>query len=467
MGTKRRGQVMTAKYIEVMTNIQHRLDRGILHAGDKLPSVRQLAEELACSKNTIIKAYTELEKEHVIYSIAKSGYYVVTDVKQAKSSDNTIDFLSAGPDQTVLPYREFQHCLNQAIDQYKEELFTYSDPQGNVSLRKELVTYLQNLQVFTSPERLVIVSGSQQALNLFVSMPFPNGKKNILIEQPTYFGFIESAHLHGVQTFGIPLSMDGIDLEQLEYIFRNNDIKFFYIIPRFHNPLGHCYTNKEKKKIVELAEKYDVYLVEDDFLGDLDPDTKADPLFAFNPSGRVIYIKSFSKVFLPGLRVATVVLPPLMQHHFLRYKFSADFTSSALSQGALEIYLKSGMFETHLKKVQKLYDKKMKLLQTSFEEFLSSQVSFTTPTSGFYASVFLPQNVRAKRVVEKLVEHGVHMDDGARFYLPEYQHQNLLRLSISQVHEDDILRGVQKMAQCIQEIEKRKEQRIPNSIFRM
>ncbi|MBH9788289.1 PLP-dependent aminotransferase family protein, partial [Clostridioides difficile] len=96
-----------------------------------------------------------------------------------------------------------------------------------------------------------------------------------------------------------------------------------------------------------------------DFLGDLDPNKKADPFFSFNPTGRVIYIKSFSKVFLPGLRVATVVLPTIMTNHFLRYKFSADFNSSVLSQGALDIYLKSGMFNSHIKKIKELYVGKM------------------------------------------------------------------------------------------------------------
>ncbi|MGM9951374.1 MAG: PLP-dependent aminotransferase family protein, partial [Lysinibacillus sp.] len=300
---------MCAKYIDIMEEIRRRMVEGTLQAGSRLPSVRQLSEHFSCSKNTVIKAYEELEKGHFIYSIPKSGYYVVDVLPDAPDETGVIDFLSAGPDQNVMPYIDFQHCMNQAIEQYKEELFTYSDQQGLYSLRVQVVNYLQNLQVFTEPERVVIVSGSQQALNLLVSMPFPNGKNNILMEQPTYFGFIESVQLQQATTFGIELSMEGIDLERLEYIFRNNDIKFFYIIPRFHNPLGHCYTNREKKKIVELAEKYDVYIVEDDFLGDLDPDTKADPLFSFAPSGRVIYIKSFSKIFLPGLRIAAVVLP--------------------------------------------------------------------------------------------------------------------------------------------------------------
>lgn len=233
---------MDTKYNGIVKDIKNQLANGDLLAGSKLPSVRQLSEKFSCSKNTVIKAYDELEKEHLIFSVPKSGYYVVNEFQHLDNRRATIDFLSAGPDKNIMPYIDFQHCINQAIDTYKEELFTYSDQQGFYSLRVQLVKYLQSLQVFTEPERLFIVSGSQQALNLLVSMPFPNGKNNILIEQPTYFGFIESANLHSITTFGIDLSMDGIDFERLEYIFRNNDIKFFYIVPRFQNPLGHSYT---------------------------------------------------------------------------------------------------------------------------------------------------------------------------------------------------------------------------------
>lgn len=194
---------MDTKYDGIVKDIKNQLANGDLLAGSKLPSVRQMSEKFSCSKNTVIKAYDELEKEHLIFSIPKSGYYVVNEFQRIDSRRTTIDFLSAGPDKNIMPYIDFQHCINQAIDTYKEELFTYSDQQGFYSLRVQLVKYLQSLQVFTEPERLFIVSGSQQALNLLVSMPFPNGKKNILIEQPTYFGFIESANLHSITTFGI------------------------------------------------------------------------------------------------------------------------------------------------------------------------------------------------------------------------------------------------------------------------
>ncbi len=456
---------MHSKYINIMEEIKQQLADGSLIAGSKLPSVRQLSEHFSCSKNTIIKAYAELEKEHFIYSVPKSGYYVVNDFQKVADEMEVIDFLAAGPDKNVMPYVEFQHCMNQAINQYKEELFTYSDQQGLYPLRVQLVKYLQTLQVFTQPERLVVVSGSQQALNLLVSMPFPNGKNNILIEQPSYFGIIESINLHQVTTFGIELTMDGIDFDRLEYIFRNNDIKFFYVIPRFHNPLGHSYTNSEKKKIVELAEKYDVYIVEDDFLGDLDTNAKSDPLFSFDPSGRVIYIKSFSKIFLPGLRIATVILPSLMINNFLRYKFTSDFNSSTLSQGALEIYLKSGMINSHLKKIKEVYQTKMHILQEACELLLPANTHFSKPTSGFYLSISLPENVTAKQVVHMLKEQHVYVDDASRMFLPEYKKDNLLRLSISQVNESQIKLGVERLAHCISLIDSRKKPITPNNFL--
>ncbi|AOH56395.1 GntR family transcriptional regulator [Peribacillus muralis] len=447
---------MSLKYNRIMEDMKSRLEEGTLTAGSKLPSVRKVSEDYGCSKSTVMKAYDELEKEHVIYSVPKSGYYVVNDFQQAREEQEVIDFLSAGPDKNIMPYVEFQHCLNQAIDTYKEELFTYSDPQGLYSLRVQLVNYLQNLQVFTEPESLVVVSGSQQALHLLVSLAFPNGKNNILIEQPTYFGFIESLHLQQATVFGIELTMEGIDLDRLEYMFRNNDIKFFYIVPRFHNPLGHGYTNREKKKIVELAEKYDVYIVEDDILGDLDPDSKADPLFSFDPSGRVIYIKSLSKIFLPGLRIGTVVLPAIMMRDFLQAKFCVDFTSSALSQGALEIYLKSGMLHSHLKKVKEVYQKKMLLVQEACEAWLPANTSFSKPASGFYLSISLPGNVKAKQVVQLLHEQHVYVDDASRMFLPPYKKENLIRLSISQVNESQIVPGIKLLADCISVLDSRK-----------
>ncbi|KMY49854.1 PLP-dependent aminotransferase family protein [Peribacillus loiseleuriae] len=446
---------MVTKYRGILEWMKQQIENEQLKAGDKLPSIRILAEQFQCSKNTVVKALLELEKQHIVYAKPKSGYYIVDNYRVPSPNEN-IDFLSAGPDERIIPYEDFQHCINQAIDHYKAQLFTYSEQQGLYSVRKELVKYLQNLQVFTKPERLVITSGSQQALHILSTMPFPNGKKKVLIEQPTYFGMIDTLQLNQSDTLGIDLTMDGIDFERLESLFRNNDIKFFYIVPRCHNPLGHHYTNEEKKKIVALAEKYDVYIVEDDYLAELDVDSKADPLFAYEPNGRIIYVKSFSKVFLPGLRIATVVLPKTMIDSFVRYKFSADFNTSALSQGALEIYLKSGMFHYHLENVKQLYINKMKTLLNACSSYLPSYISFTKPKSGFYLTIFLPSHIDVDKLIYLLHEKHIYVDNASRMYLVGNK-QKAIRLSISQVYENKIDLGIQQLAACIMEMCERKK----------
>lgn len=250
---------MTTKYIGILEWVKQQIKDDCLKTGSKLPSIRRLAEQFQCSKNTVVKALIELEKQHMIYAKPKSGYYVVDDYQTFDEKESEIDFLSAGPDKRIMPYEDFQYCINQAIDHYKEQLFTYSDQQGLFSLRKELAKYLQHLQVFTKPDRLVVTSGSQQALHILSAMPFPNGKKNVLIEQPTYFGMIDALQVNGITTFGIEVTMEGIEFEKLEKLFRSADIKFFYIIPRCHNPLGHHYSNAEKKKLL-LLQKNTMYI---------------------------------------------------------------------------------------------------------------------------------------------------------------------------------------------------------------
>jgi DNA-binding transcriptional MocR family regulator len=442
-------------YEEIVDEMVQRIERGLLKPGNKLPSIRNLSQDFTCSKNTVIKAYVELEKRHIIYSVPQSGYYVVEGYRGREKTEETqvdIDFLSAGPDRQAMPYRDFQHCINQAIERYKEEMFTYSDIQGLYSLRVQLARHLQELQVFTVPERIYVVSGSQQALHLLVSLPFPSGKRNICLEQPTHAGFIESIRQHGREAYGIEVGKKGIDLKQLEQLFKHNDIKLFYTVSRFHNPTGYSHTNEERRRIVELAQQYDVYIMEDDYMGDLDSNAKTDPMFAYDPSGRVIYVKSFSKVMLPGLRLGLAVLPDELRADYLRAKFAADVHTPMLTQGALEIYLQSGMFNAHINRMRQLYSRKAALLQQAYQAWLPAVAAYSGSLSGFYSTIELPIPLKAKQLADYLKEQRVLVDHAERMYLPQFAKDNVIRLSISQVEEALIEEGVQIIARGITEL---------------
>ncbi|WP_242691220.1 PLP-dependent aminotransferase family protein [Cytobacillus praedii] len=446
---------METKYKEIMREMLNRISDGHFKPGDKLPSIRSLSEDFSCSLNTIVKAYNEMEKEHKIYSVPKSGYYLLGSRQtESSASEEIIDFSSAGPDRWNMPYRDYQHCMNQAIELYKEEMFQYSEPLGLQSLRYQLAQQLQDLQVFTSSKRICVVSGSQQALDLLVSLPFPNGKEEICVEQPTHFSFIDSITSRSLKAVGIEISQYGIDLNYLEKVFKERSIKFFYTVSRFQNPTGYSYTNEEKKKIVKLAQKYDVYIIEDDYMGDLDTKGKADPMFAYDPSGRVIYTKSFSKVLLPGLRLGMAVLPEELLRDFSRAKFAADVHTPVLTQGALEIYLSSGMYHAHIQKLRRQYKKKGTILKQTYLDHLPSNASFTGGDSGFYSMIKLPSGMKAKQLVEHLKKKNVLVQDATNMYLPEYKKENRIRLSVSQVEDRKIPIGVKKIGEGIRDLQR-------------
>ncbi|MFC0187403.1 PLP-dependent aminotransferase family protein [Fictibacillus aquaticus] len=444
---------MLTIYGKIIEKIETRITDGSLKPGEKLPSVRSLAVELGCSVNSVIKAYSDLENDHKVFSVPKSGYYLVGSTPSiCGTSADVIDFASAGPDRTKMPYRDYQHCMNQAIETYKEEMFQYSEPLGLSSLRYQLSKQLQDLQVFTVPERIAVVSGSQQALDILVSLPSPNGKSEICVEQPTHFSFIESILSRGLTAVGIEMTEKGIDLDRLENIFRERNIKLFYTVSRFQNPTGYCYSNKEKKRIVELAQKYDVYIIEDDYMGDLDTRRKADPMFAYDSSGRVIYTKSFSKVLLPGLRLGAAVLSESLIEGFTKAKFAADVHTPVLTQGALEIYLESGMYNKHIQKLRHLYSQKGKILKQAYVNHLPEGAVFTGGESGFYSTITFPDRLKAVQLVKHLKLKNVLVQDASGMYLPPYRKENTIRLSVSQVEDRLITEGVKKIADGIREL---------------
>ncbi|MFC3803873.1 PLP-dependent aminotransferase family protein [Cohnella sp. GCM10012308] len=439
---------MTNKKQTVTDRIRSDIVKGLIKPGQKLPSIREQSQAFACSLNTIIGAYQELEKEYLIYSRPKSGYYVVApEALLPLLQKKRIDFTSAAPDPSSLSQTDFRQCLNKAMELFESSIFTYSDSQGLLSLRQEIVKLFHKQQVFSSEHQIFIFSGAQQALHLLNGMPFPNGKTNILVEQPTYWGMLESLKAQNQTVIGIERTPDGIDWAALERHFQSNMIKFFYTIPRFHNPLGTSYTQKEKQRIAELAQKYDVYIVEDDYLADFETNHKADPIWAYNGSSHVIYLRSFSKVMLPGLRLAAATVPSALVPSLQQHKRTADLSTSVLSQGVLEIFIQSGMYEHHAKQMRAMYAQRMSKLKEAASRLLPKAFLYSIPASGgLFAALNLP-GIHTEELVKRIGQRGVDVLRADQQFLPTFPKPNLLRMSIMRTDEQDIEEGIQTLAE--------------------
>lgn len=243
---------MTYKYTIAADFIRNKIFSCIYKPGEKLPSVQMLSKELSYNSDTIVKAYKLLEAEHLIYASPKSGYYVVKSAVPVNKKNDVIDLVTACPPDSVNPYKDFYHCMEKAISLYEKKLFEYSSAQGMPELINVLVKHLANFQVFAKPQEIYITNGSQQSLYILAAIPFPNGRTKVLVEQPTYSVMLQVLKCTKTPVVGIRRTHEGIDLSELEVIFRQGDIKFFYTMPRYQNPSGFCYVCHRRERMDNL-----------------------------------------------------------------------------------------------------------------------------------------------------------------------------------------------------------------------
>ncbi|MFD1957503.1 PLP-dependent aminotransferase family protein [Paenibacillus thailandensis] len=453
------------KYEAITSKLKEAVRTGAIKPGDKLPSLRETAEAYGCSINTAIRAYGELEKERLIYAVPKSGYFAVSRPVPKENGPTVIaDFASAVPDPEVMPTDAFRQCLNRAIELYQDLLFAYSDPQGFPSLRRSLVRHLAAAQVFADINHISVVSGAQQALHILAGMPFPNGGEAVLIEQPAFAGMVRTLQLLRVPAVGICRTEAGFDIQELEARFQSGRIKFFYTVPRFHNPTGFSLPRRQKEEIVRLAERYGVYIVEDDYLADLECDRKNDPLYSLDGSGHVVYVKSFSKVMLPGLRLAAAVVPDKLLETFRRFKSSADSSTAALSQAALELYLESGLFDRHAASMRERYTGRMEALRIAARDLSDGFCRMDVPAGGLFATLYLPEHVDPVTLAGLLRDRGVTVMPTDGCYLPGSAYPKGLRIGIIRTNEAQIAAGLRIVREEIERLQQKRLRLLRSSI---
>ena len=351
-----------SKYEQVVAYLKEGIESGTFPTGSRLPSIRNISQDFHCSKDTVQRALLELRYEKYIYSKPQSGYYVL----EQQSSHDDLKILVN--DEHLGAYDDFRLCVNESLIGRENYLYNYYEHQeGLEELRKSVQKLLFEQASYRKPDQLVLTSGTQQALFILSQIDFPSRMQEILVEQPTYHRMNQLLLAQGLPYQTIERRIDGIDLNELEQHFKKGKIKFFYTIPRFHYPLGHSYTDQEKRAILDLAAKYQIYIVEDDYLGDLDP--KMGQTFHYlDKNDLVIYIKSFSTSLFPALRITALILPNAIKEAFVSYKNILDYDNNLIMQKALSLYIDSQLFEKNrlarLALQEKSQDHIQKLLKT-------------------------------------------------------------------------------------------------------
>lgn len=448
-------------YLQLYYKLKELIENGEIKG--KIFSIRELAKNLGVSISTVVKAYEELEKNGYIYLRGGSGAYVkynrekkfyLEDHMENEifkyayfNSEYRIDFSTASPNADFFPIEELKKAINYILDRDGGKALLYENPQGYLELRKAIKKELKDDGIDVGIKDIQIMSGAQQGIDILSkSLIYPGDI--VVTEDPAYKGAVVSFKNNGAKVERISMKKDGLDIKELEDILKRDKIKFIYTAATFHNPTGISISEKKRIELLELAEKYDFYIIEDDCSSDIYFDKKKiRSIKSYDKNNRVIYIKSYSKVFMPGFRLGFMVAPEKIANSVLAGKYSSDISNSGLNQRVFQYFLEKGIWNEHIEKSRKEFHKKQKYMYSRLKKI--ENIKINKPKGGMCFWIELPKEITGEAVYMKLAKRGVGILPGVVFSEKAY---NYIRLSFAQCNEKEIDDGIEILKKVIDEL---------------
>jgi 2-aminoadipate transaminase len=311
-----------------------------------------------------------------------------------------------------------------------------------------------------NPENVMITSGSQQALDL-IGKVFINRGDRILVEEPTYLGALQAWNAYGAEYVTVPLDEDGMIPEALEAALRSGP-KFIYVLPNFQNPTGVTLSCERRLKLIDLADRYGVPIIEDDPYGQLRYEGEhiksvvaLDNEFRKNGEsgyrGNVIYLSTFSKTLAPGIRLAWVVAPPEVIRKLVQAKQGADLHTSTFNQVVAYEVAHGGFLDRHILNIRKVYGERRNLMLDAMDEFFPPEVSWTKPKGGLFLWGIMPEKLSSADVLKRAIEQNVAFVPGTPFYATGGG-ANTMRINFSFATPEKMLIGIERLGKVLREM---------------
>ena len=428
---------------------------------ERLPSIRSLALSLGVNNVTVVNAYKELEKDGYIYTQKGSGTFVrkhgiVQGPSYVEDGDmelmlsgifpllkDSIDFASVSPTPDLFPIEEFKLALIEVLDRDGGEAFLYPEIYGFGPLRESISAFLKdNYSISASKDQILITSGGQQGLDLLSKTLAEQGDV-IIVENPTYPGAYAAFTSRGARIVGIPMEDDGINIDLLRQNVRRYKPKFIYLMPNYQSPTTISYSVEKKLEVLKLAKEFGFYIIEDDFLTDLSfLEEKKEPLKALDDSESVVFVKSFSKIFMPGVRIGFITLPTSLFRQLIKAKHSTDISSSGYLQRAFDLYLRKGMWRDYIEKIKVYYKGKYDIMSSGLDNLNYLGLSYYKPAGGLSLWVKLPDYWNAMELYEECSRRKLAIVPGKVFYTESPENDQYIRLSYSAASLSQIKDGL-------------------------
>ncbi|MCR8960949.1 PLP-dependent aminotransferase family protein [Variovorax sp. CCNWLW225] len=368
-----------------------------------------------------------------------------------------ISFAGGFPDSAMFDVEGLKEASQKALTEEPGGALQYGATEGYEPLRTQLSAFMKTKGVDVDPSGLIVTTGSQQALDLLGKTMISPGDK-VIVEGPTFLATIQCFRLYGAQLISAPIDANGVKTDELEKLIAEHKPKFVYLIPTFGNPSGAMLSLERRKKVLELAVKYQTLIVEDDPYGDLyfgeAPPPSIMALSKDVPGSRELlaHCGSLSKVLSPGLRIGWMIAPAELLAKATMCKQFSDAHTSTFSQATAAQYLKSGRMPATLAHVREVYGQRAQAMGAALKRELGDAVSFTQPQGGlFFWARLTGANGKladATELAKRAIEQLVAFVPGAPFYA-EKPDLATLRLSFATADVAKIEEGVKRLGQAL------------------
>lgn len=484
-------------YVQLRDQLRALVHSGELRTGDRIPASRELAGQLGVHRTTVANAYAELESEGLIQGHVGRGTFICgvqtkefsppprangNGVMRWESmfADDRVDealsrvmpvvpqgaiaFTAARPSEELFPLEDFRRCLNAVVRREARRILQIGSTDGYGPLKEELLSLLRGDGLNLRSEQLLITDGCQQAIDL-VCKAFLRPGDSVALENPAYPGAIAIFASARVRTLAVGVETDpartghvGLDIGALETVLLQNRVKMIFVTPDFHNPTGTALPLPARRRLLDLAVRYQVPVIEDAIYARLRLRGGALPsLKALDTAGNVVQIDSFSKIAFPGLRVGWCVGAESAIERLRLVKQSTNLHTDQLSQAAMAEFMRRGYLTRHLARMKKIYRSRLAAMEEALEKHMPESTSWTRAEGGMTLWVTLTPGFDAAELLIHARERGILFLPGRYFY-SQHPQPNTLRLGFASVDEKKIAKGIETFCDLLK-FEMRKRQR--------
>jgi len=376
----------------------------------------------------------------------------IREMFKRMANPEIISLAGGNPASELFPSDELSKIAGKILMTNPTAALQYGTTDGVPAMKECAISRAKKVNSFNEGDVVIVTTGAQQGIDLAAKCLLNKGDK-VVVENPSFIGTLNSLRSYEAQLIGVKVESDGMDVNALEEALKNNDVKLIYTIPTFQNPSGTTMSLEKRRKVLELAKKYDAIIIEDNPYGDLRFSGEDLPTIkSMDTEGRVIYVGSFSKILSPGLRLGYVVANAEICDRIEVVKQVNDVHTPVMTQLMCVEFMKKYDIDKYIDKSKALYGKKCSIMVEAMNKYFpQGKVKWTTPEGGLFIWCECPTITDIAPIVDKCLEKMVAIVPGTNFATDITLPSNMFRLNYSSATPEKIEEGIKRLGEVLKE----------------